>query len=159
MSGKSALTVLAASLMLASAAQAGEIAKAQIQSTTGSVLAIQARGTAPAKVGLSLALGDRVVARTGQASLRYADGCLVTVKAGSMATIAATSPCASGAGLVSATTAQPAQLGKALSHLTTGNILAGAGTVILVGAVIDGLLNADNRCDTFVNDTCDTVSP
>jgi hypothetical protein len=91
--------------------------------------------------------------------MRYSDGCLVTVKAGSMATIGATSPCASGAGLVTATTAQPAQISKTLSHLTLGNILAGAGTVVLVGAVIDGLLNADNRCDTYVNSTCDTVSP
>jgi hypothetical protein len=158
MSGKSAVAVLAAGLMLASAAQAGQVAQAQIASVSGAVITVQAKGTAPAKAGAALMLGDRVIARTGQASLRYADGCTVTIKAGSMATISPTSPCASGAGLVSATTAQPAQISKTLSHLTLGAVLAGAGTVLLVGAVVDGIVNGDTRCDTFVDQTCNTAA-
>jgi hypothetical protein len=160
MTGKSAVTALVAGLMFASATQAGQVAQAQIASVSGAVIAIQAKGTAPAKAGTALMLGDRVVAQTGQAGLRYADGCTVTVKAGSMATISPISPCASGAGLVSATTAQPDQLSKKLSHLSVGTILAGAGTVLLLGAVVDGVINGDTRCDTFVDATCNgTVSP
>lgn len=158
MPGKSAVTALAAGLMLVSAAQAGQVAPARIASVTGSVITIQAKGVTPAKAGTGLMSGDRLIARTGQASLRYADGCTVTVKAGSMATISPTSPCASGAGLVSATTAQPAQIGRTLSHLTVGTVLAGAGTVILVGAVIDGVINGDTRCDTFVDPNCNAAA-
>jgi hypothetical protein len=158
MSGKFAVTALVAGLMFASAVQAGQVAQAQIASVTGAVIAIQAGGTAPAKAGGALMLGDRVIARTGQASLRYADGCTVTVKAGSMATIGANSPCASGAGLVSATTAQPDQIGKAIRGITLGKVLAATGTVLLLGAVVDGVINGDDRCDTFVDTTC-TTSP
>jgi hypothetical protein len=160
MSGKSAVAVLVTGLMFASAAQAGQVVQAQISTVSGAVVAVQAKGAVPAKVGANLVLGDRVVAKTGQANLRYADGCLVTVKAGSMATIGATSPCANGAGLISATTAQPAQVGKAFSHVTLGNVLAATGTVLLAGAVIDGVINGDTRCDTYVDQTCGgTVSP
>src|ERR1700759_2708233 len=109
MSGKSAVTVLAAALMFAGAAQAAQVSQAQIASVTGSVMAVQAKGIAPATAGTMLTAGDRVIAKTGQASLRYTDGCTITLKSGSMATIGAKSPCASGSGLVTAATAQPEQ--------------------------------------------------
>ena len=155
MFGKSFSLALAA-VMAASSVQAGEAAKTQLQSASGQVLVIQAKGAASARSGEALATGDRVLVKTGQASVRFADGCQVSLKAGSMATIGAVSPCAGGAGLVSVQSAQPAAFGEALKHITPGGVLAAAGSVILVGAVIDGVINADHRCNTYQNVNCAT---
>ena len=80
----------------------------------------------------------------------------MTLKAGSMATIGSVSPCAGGAGLVSMQPAEPAAFGEALKHITPGGVIAAAGSAILVGAVIDGVINADHRCNTYQNATCAT---
>jgi hypothetical protein len=157
MFGKSFPIVLAAA-MAASSVQAGEAAKAQLQSASGQVLVIQSKGVAAGHSGEALAAGDRVLVKTGQASVRFADGCAVALKAGSMATIGAVSPCAGGAGLVSVQAAEPAAFGEAFKHITPGGVLAAAGSVILVGAVIDGVINADHRCNSYQNANC-TTSP
>lgn len=62
----------------------------------------------PAAAG-ALRIGDRVVAATGSARVAYADGCVVSLQANAMATIGAASPCATGAGLVSASQGASAQ--------------------------------------------------
>src|SRR4051812_46399172 len=101
MFGKS-LPVILAALLAASSVQAAEPVRVQLQAATGDVMVVQAKGVQAGHAGQALAAGDRVLVKTGQANLRYGDGCLIAVKAGSMATIGAISPCAGGAGLVSA---------------------------------------------------------
>ena len=155
MFGKSFSLALAA-VMAASSVQAGEAAKAQLQSAKGEVLVIQAKGTLSARGGEALAAGDRVLVKTGQASVQFSDGCKVALKPGSMATIGAASPCAGGAGLVSVHMAEPAAFSEVLKQITPGGVLATAGSVILVGAVIDGVINSDHQCDTYQNATCST---
>lgn len=151
------LAIALAALMAASSVQAGEAASAQLQSLTGQALVSQAKGLGDAHAGAKLASGDRLMVKTGQASLRYADGCTVTLKAGSMATIGAKSPCAGGAGLVSANPVEAEQFGF-FKHITPGGVVAGLGTVLLVGAVLDGIANADSRCNTFVDTTCESAT-
>ena len=73
MFGKSFSLALAA-VMAASSVQAGEAAKAQLQSAKGEVLVIQAKGTLSARGGEALAAGDRVLVKTGQASVQFSDG-------------------------------------------------------------------------------------
>lgn len=148
------LPVALAGLMAASSVQAAEAMKASLAQASGEVVLLSAKGAASAHAGAGLAAGDRLVVKTGQASLQYADGCAVTLKAGSMATIGAKSPCAGGAGLVAVNPAEPAQLGQRLRHITLADVLAGVGSVAIAGAVIDGVINADNRCNTYVNQTC-----
>jgi hypothetical protein len=88
-------------LALAGPALAADAAKASLTSVKGAVAVSQDGKFAAAKPG-ALRAGDRVVAKTGEARVSYADGCVVTLKPGSMATIGATSPCASQQGLVTA---------------------------------------------------------
>lgn len=155
MFGKSLPLALAA-LMAAGSVQAAPIAKAQLQSASGQVMILQAKGAVTAHGGEALAAGDRVLVKSGQADVRFADGCLVAVKASGMATIGAVSPCAGGAGLVSAQPAEPAAFGEALKHITPGGVVAGLGSVVLVGAIVDGVINADHRCNTYQNASCAT---
>lgn len=79
----------------ASAAQSA----AQLSAVKGSVMVAQNGAFAPAS-NMALRAGDRVVAAAdGQAQVRFADGCVVTLAPQAMATISDKSPCAAG-GLV-----------------------------------------------------------
>jgi DUF971 family protein len=92
----------AAGVMLAGQAAAADAAIAQVSAVKGNAVVSQNGRIAALNGATSLKAGDRVVAKDGQVSLAYADGCKITLKANSMATIGAASPCASQQGLVNA---------------------------------------------------------
>jgi hypothetical protein len=80
---------------------------AQVSSVQGSVAVNQGGVYAPVNASTTLNAGDRIVSMDGSAAqIKYADGCVVNVKADSMATVGATSPCAA-SGLVNSS--QPMQ--------------------------------------------------
>jgi hypothetical protein len=82
-------------------ASAMDAAFAQVSSATGSVAVNSGGAYTPASASTVLSVGDRIVSMDGSsAQIKYADGCVVNVKADSMATVGATSPCAA-SGLVS----------------------------------------------------------
>ena len=133
---RSSILCLAAAIALAAAsAQAVEPA-ATLTAVKGAGMVGAGAGFTAAKTGAALKAGDRVVAKEGQLSLRYADGCTITVPANGMATIAAKSPCAGGPGLVQAG-GSSAQL--RMPKWGPGAYFAGAGAVVIGGAVIYGL--------------------
>jgi hypothetical protein len=133
---RASILCLAAALALcAAAAQAAEPA-ATLTAVKGAGVIGAGSGFTPAKAGAALEAGDRVVAKAGELSLRYADGCTVTVPANGMATIAGRSPCAGGPGLVQAG-GSSALLG--MSKWGPGAYFAGAGALVIGGAVIYGL--------------------
>jgi outer membrane protein W len=109
MNGKVA-AFAAVGMLLAGQAHAGDAAMAQMSAVKGSVVVSQNGKFVQASSATALKAGDRVVAKDGQASLKFADGCTVSLKPNAMLTVGAASPCASGAGLVSATQGDSAQL-------------------------------------------------
>ena len=124
---------LSSALVLAGPAMAGD---AQLASVSGSVSVSHKGKLMPALPG-SLRAGDRVIAKDGEAKLTYADGCVVTLKAQTMATISESSPCVAPAGLVSAggssaqsswTELSPVQM--AAGVLAVGGLLYGIGSLI-----------------------------
>ena len=118
-------------MLLASQVSAAEVAPAQITSAKGAVMVSHNGKFVPASSVKALVAGDRVVAKDGQASLKFADGCVVSLKPQGMATIGAQSPCASGAGLVSATQGDSAQL-LGLSGFGAAAVSFGALALILL---------------------------
>lgn len=96
--------------LLAGHAQAADTALAQVSSVKGPVLVSQGGKFTPATASAKLGVGDRIVARDGQASVAFADGCQVTLKPQAMLTVSAASPCASGPGLVTANQGASAQM-------------------------------------------------
>jgi len=92
--------VVSSALVLSAPAMAAD-GRAQLASVSGTVSVSHAGKVMPALPG-ALRAGDRVIAKDGEAKLTYADGCVVTLKAQSMATIGESSPCVAPSGLVSA---------------------------------------------------------
>lgn len=120
---------------LARPAMAAQGSAAQLEGVKGDIRIAGRTGLSTGKTGAALSAGDRVVARSGSASLRYADGCVTQVPAGAMATIAAASPCATGQGLITGGPATALTLPK-LSGLETGAYFAIAGTALLGAGLI-----------------------
>ena len=88
----------------------------------------------------SLKAGDRVVASAnGSASVKFADGCVVALKPASMITVAAKSPCASGAGLVSASS------GDAQEFFGLSPVAAAAVSTVVVAGIIVGVVASSNN--------------
>ena len=108
MNGKIA-AFAAVGMLLAGQASAADAALAQMSAVKGSVVVSQNGKMVQASDATALRAGDRVVARDGQASLKFADGCVVSLKPQAMLTVGASSPCAAGPGLVSATQGDNAQ--------------------------------------------------
>ena len=130
----------AVAALVCSPALAADANIAQLGAVSGSVMVSSAGKTAPATSAV-LKAGDRVIASAnGKASVKFADGCVVTLKPASMITVAAKSPCASGAGLVSAQSAQPMQ-GEGLS----GEALAIGGFVVVGGALVAVGVSDNNK--------------
>ena len=100
------------------------------------------QGLASANAGAALKAGDRVVARSGSASIAYADGCVVSAPAGTMITVGAASPCAGGQGLVTPGPASAISM-PAFSKWESGAWIASAGVVVLGASIIAGLTNED----------------
>lgn len=131
------IATVCGALALAGPALAADAAKATITSVQGAVAVSQNGKFVEAKPG-ALRTGDRVVAKTGEARVAYADGCVVTLKAGSMATIGAASPCA-GQGIVT-TGGSSAQI----SELSPFGMVAGA---LAVGGLIWGVISLTDDND------------
>jgi hypothetical protein len=124
------LCLAAAAAFVCSPALAANSSVATIGAVKGSVLVSQ-DGKMVKAGAASLKAGDRIVASAnGSATVKFADGCTVSLKPASMITVAAKSPCASGAGLVSATQAQPQDV-WGMSN-TTAAIVG----VVAVGAIV-----------------------
>jgi hypothetical protein len=121
----------AAAALVCGPALAADANIAQLGAVSGSVMVSAAGKTAPA-TSAALKVGDRVIASAnGKASVKFADGCVVTLQPASMITVGAKSPCAAGAGLVSAQSAQPMQ-GEGFS----GEALAIGGFVVVGGVLV-----------------------
>jgi len=121
--------------MIAGPALAADGSVAQLGAVKGSVMVSQ-NGKMVSASAASLKAGDRVVASAnGSASVKFADGCVVALKPASMITVAAKSPCASGAGLVSASSGDAQEL-FGLSPLAAGigSAVVGAGVIVAVVA-------------------------
>lgn len=131
--------VIAGVLSLALAGAAHAAGAAQLSSVSGRVLIGRDGKLAPAAAG-ALKAGDRVIAADGAAQLTWADGCAVTLKAGAMITLSATSPCADGPALVTAgaSSAQTAQE-KPVTALQWGALGLSAAVMAagLIGAADD----------------------
>jgi hypothetical protein len=116
--------------MIASPALAADASAAQIGAIKGSVM-VSKDGKMVSANGAILKAGDRIVAQAnGSASVKFADGCVVNLKPATMITVGAKSPCASGAGLVSATQANPQQL------FGLGEAATAAVAFVVVGAIV-----------------------
>lgn len=100
----------AVGMLLAGQAAAADAALAQVSAVKGSVVVSQNGKMVDASSVTSLRAGDRVVSKDGTASLKFADGCQVSLKPQAMVTVGAASPCASGAGLVTANQGDSAQM-------------------------------------------------
>jgi hypothetical protein len=127
--------IAAISALMAGQAVAAEASLAQVK---GNVLVSQGGKMVNASGVSSLRAGDRVVASNGAAKISYADGCVVSLNANGMATIGAASPCANGAGLVSASQGSSAQLfeGSNGMYAAIGGFLIA--TAIVVGVAESG---------------------
>lgn len=132
---RTSIALAACAALMASAAHAGEAA-ARIGAVKGEVLVMGPGGLTPAKAGAALSPGQRIVARSGAVEVRFADGCKATVKAGGMATIAASSPCVGGPGVIQSGAAS-AQMGW--PDWPVGAYFAGAGVLVIGGALLYGL--------------------
>ena len=120
-------------------ALAADASVAQLGAVKGSVMVSQ-NGKMVSASAASLKAGDRAVASAnGSALVKFADGCVVALKPASMITVAAMSPCASGAGLVSASTPAPQQFAPE----TVGWVAAS--TFVAVGGALAAAGNSDNK--------------
>jgi hypothetical protein len=145
MSAKFFVAVLSSAALLAGQAMAASPG-ATIATVKGEVSVMGGKGTAAAKPGVALKAGDRVLVRQGQATVRFTDGCEVKLAGNSMALVGAQSPCASGKGVVSVQSADAAQWWKVNGGWNTGTVIAGIGSIALIGAFAYGLTNP-TKCD------------
>jgi hypothetical protein len=89
MSLRTAAAVGFAAVAMAFAGQAAAEESARIEKVDGSVLVSQGGRYVPAKPGMLLRVGDRVITTKGTARLSHSAGCALAVGARSMATIKA----------------------------------------------------------------------
>lgn len=88
---------LAVSTILATGAVIAAPSSAVLVDANGSVLVNQGKQFVSAKSGQLLIAGDRVMVMEGSnASVRYADGCVLKLNSGSLATISMQSSCVTG---------------------------------------------------------------
>jgi hypothetical protein len=140
--------IAAVSAMIAGPALAADASVAQLGAVKGSVLVSQ-NGKMVSASATSLKAGDRIVTQAnGSATVKFADGCVVNLKAASMVTVGAKSPCASGAGLVSATQAQPAALSDVFGSGWTMTDYAILGVAVVGVGVAIGSANANSNVTT-----------
>lgn len=136
------VALAAVGMMLAGQAMAAD---AQITSVNGSVVASQNGKFSPAAASTAVRQGDRIVARDGTAQVRFADGCVVTLKPQAMLTVGEASPCASGSGLISATQGDSAQFGRSESGFVPAAI-----TFTILAALL--LLIGNSQNDDTISD-------
>jgi hypothetical protein len=133
--------IAAVGAMIAGPAFAADGSVAQLGAVKGSVMVSQ-NGKMVAASTASLKAGDRVVASAnGSGSVKFADGCVVAVKPASMITVAAKSPCASGAGVVSASSQPQEFLG--LSPAATAVV-----SFVVVGGIVVAATDSNDNSPT-----------
>lgn len=122
---------------LGTVAASSAMAGAQLTKIDGRVLVNKGTGYSQAAPASSLKVGDRIMVNPGsKATLRFADGCTIPVKPGSVVTIGTTSPCSF----------------KAQNNENGNNpylpFIVGGGAAVLAGLGIWALTNND---DGFVS--------
>ena len=128
---KTSAAIAVALMGFAGQASAMSNSIAAVSSVQGSVAVNQGGVYAPVNASTVLNAGDRIVSMDGSAAqIKYADGCVVSVKASSMATVGATSPCVA-SGLINSN--QPADFGD-----FGFNGFWGAFAIFAVGAILIG---------------------
>jgi hypothetical protein len=133
---------VAGALCVAGQASAKDVAAAQLSGVNGSVMIQQGGKMVSATNASALHAGDRVVAMKGaKAQVKFADGCVVQLSASNMVTVGAKSPCASGAGLVAATQAAPAE-----GWLSNPAVQI-AGYAVVGAGVVYGIVEVANNSD------------
>ncbi len=143
--------IAAVGAMIAGPALAADASVAQLGAVKGSVMVSQ-NGKMVSASAASLKAGDRIVTQAnGSATVKFADGCVVNLKAASMVTVGAKSPCASGAGLVTAAQAQPAAL-SADSIFGTGWTVTDY-AIVAVGAIGVGWAISDSDGQSHTHST------
>ncbi|MEI7932220.1 MAG: hypothetical protein WCI21_04095 [Alphaproteobacteria bacterium] len=110
MNGK-IVTFAVVGILIAGQAAAATANTAQVSNVSGSVLASKNGSFSNATNTTTLSSGDRLVARDGTAQVRFSDGCVVTVKPQAMLTVGSSSPCATGAGLITSSNSTTAVFG------------------------------------------------
>ena len=139
------LAFLFASLLSVTASAAPSVAT--LGRTEGVVLVNQGKQFVSAPAGQLLLAGDRVlVLQGGQASLRFADGCVLPIASGSLLTVPAKSTCAGGIANITRVSMQTAQADSGANVKPSGDVwLYVAGAVVVVGALAG---NSDSSDDT-----------
>lgn len=139
------ITFLFAGLFAASASAASSVAT--LGPIHGVVLVNQGKEFVSAQPGQALVVGDRVLAlQGGQASLRFADGCVLPLASGSLLTVPAKSTCAGGDANITRVSPLNAQVDSGSNVKPSGDVwLYVAGTVVVVGALASG---GDSSNDT-----------
>lgn len=152
MSVKNKLKVIAFCLAASFVASASaSVAPATLANADGVVLVNQGKQFVTAHIGQQLVAGHRVmVMQGGQASLRFADGCVLPLASGSMAVVPAISTCAGGNANIVSVGAQSAQLESG----TNSKPMPRSDLWMLVGgaAIVIGVLASGD-------DSNSTVSP
>ena len=134
-----ALALVAAVALPAAAASQG---LAQISAVKGDVRLSSGGAMQAAGQGAALKAGDRIISRTGEARIAYADGCVVTAPAGTMVTVGKASPCAGGQGLVTSGDAAALSI-PGIAKWDAGAYFAAAGVVVLGAGLIAALTYKD----------------
>ena len=148
MSVKNKLKVIAFCLAASFVASASaSVAPATLANADGVVLVNQGKQFVTAHIGQQLVAGHRVmVMQGGQASLRFADGCVLPLASGSMAVVPAVSTCAGGNANITRVSAQTAQVDSGSNVKPSSDVwLYVAGAVVVVGALASG---SDSSNDT-----------
>jgi predicted metalloprotease with PDZ domain len=136
------MQVKAVSVAAFCVAMVGGAALAAESATLGSVdgsVSIAREGAVSAAQPGALQIGDRVIATDGTATLTFSDGCVAHLDPNSMMTVQATSPCASGQGLIKAADPATAQTWSDMSaaELTGAALVGGLITAGLISVLDD----------------------
>ncbi len=133
--------IFAVAILMVSGVSLAASSAATLTSANGTVMVNQGKQFVTAQPGLLLSTGDRVmVMEGGNASVRYAEGCTVNLKAGSIVTVSNQQACLAGNTGVAQTAPMTAQTGE--GGCGTG-CLTGIGVGVTIVAV--ALLNNDDQ--------------
>lgn len=145
---KSCFKVVGLSIVLAGyTASAGAVEpSAMVQQPKGQVFVGQAKTMTPARHAMPLYLGNRVIVATGKTTVRYPDGCTVSMSENSLLSISGPNQCKAGQAVVRVVDsfkdprigqAGPTGIGTGVSGLTIAGVTFGA-IVLTAGIASSG---------------------